>query len=1002
MRAARLSLGLCSLAVILAGAVPAAATTDTFAVASDAWVWSVVPANNIGHTGGIELGRTLPKSGQPVNRKRALLHFDIASIPAGRVITSAVLRLYVERTSADPLGLGLTVARLSSPFVEGDGTTGVTWDTQPGVEASPTDAATMNGPAGQWFEMDVTAVVAAEYASAHPGDAWLRIAPTDETTIEERDLAARSREYGGGTHAPQLVVSYEIPTPTFTPTPVPPPTSTVTTTPTPTATATATPTATDTPTPTVSATATSGAPNLTIDSPQDGAFVAAYFSLPVTGLAPGADNVTVNGQPAELDGGAFSATLSLDEGFQGPLVITAEASNAFGSDSESITVTIDITAPSVIIGRPLDGAVVVDAAPLVTGLVTEANGIAELRVNGVPTAPTELFAVAAALELGPGFITVEAVDPAGNIGSDTVAVIRRDPPPDPATVASAIDRTGVEDFLDQTSFLFTGANPVQVLPDPAAIDPRRAAVLRGAVQTIGVGGALLPLPDVTVTVLGHPELGSTTTRADGRYDLAVNGGGDLTVVFDRAGYLSAQRQARVDWQDFASVDDVVLLAAAGTSTTIDLTAAPPSGFQVARQSAPSVDTDGTREATLFFPAGLAATLSHADGSLQPVDRLTVRAIEYTVGPHGPAAMPAPLPPTSAYTYAVELTALEAELSGATSITFDTPVRLYVDNFLEFDVGTVVPVGYYDRSQGRWVPAADGAVIAITSINTSDEAEIDLDGDTVPEDESALLAFGITAQERRQLAVEYPPSKTLWRVPVFHFSTYDCNWALAQDEPTATTTPTDTPTPTPTPEPDDPDCEEGSIIECQSQTLGERLPIVGTDLSMVYRSSRVPGRRASRAIDIPLIVGAVPPALDRVLLQIDVAGTTRFEVFPAAELVADQTFRFEWDGRDAYGRFVQGARRVTVRRAYQYGLPIYGGIAGVTTAPAFGRRRDYSTSVPQRARRRSGRPSDRPSWPGTPLRWSWAAGPSARTTPTTPLPACCIAVTGRERPRPPSV
>ena len=35
--------------------------------------------------------------------------------------------------------------------------------------------------------------------------------------------------------------------------------------------------------------------------------------------------------------------------------------------------------------------------------------------------------------------------------------------------------------------------------------------------------------------------------------------------------------------------------------------------------------------------------------------LSVRATEYTVSDSGPAAMPAALPPTSAYTYAVEYT-----------------------------------------------------------------------------------------------------------------------------------------------------------------------------------------------------------------------------------------------------------------------------------------------------------------------------------------------------------
>ena len=41
-------------------------------------------------------------------------------------------------------------------------------------------------------------------------------------------------------------------------------------------------------------------------------------------------------------------------------------------------------------------------------------------------------------------------------------------------------------------------------------------------------------------VLEHDELGLTNTRADGKFDLAVNGGG-VTLQFERAGYLTVQR-----------------------------------------------------------------------------------------------------------------------------------------------------------------------------------------------------------------------------------------------------------------------------------------------------------------------------------------------------------------------------------------------------------------------------------------------------------------------------
>ena len=43
-------------------------------------------------------------------------------------------------------------------------------------------------------------------------------------------------------------------------------------------------------------------------------------------------------------------------------------------------------------------------------------------------------------------------------------------------------------------------------------------------------------------VLNHPEFGQTLSRADGIFDLAVNGGGLLTVDYQKAGYLKVQRQ----------------------------------------------------------------------------------------------------------------------------------------------------------------------------------------------------------------------------------------------------------------------------------------------------------------------------------------------------------------------------------------------------------------------------------------------------------------------------
>ena len=77
----------------------------------------------------------------------------------------------------------------------------------------------------------------------------------------------------------------------------------------------------------------------------------------------------------------------------------------------------------------------------------------------------------------------------------------------------------------------------------------------------------------------------------------------------------------------------------------------PLRLEFAGRALPATDADGTRQATLLFTAGTQATSGDTG---QPLSSLMVHLTEYTVGEMGPQAMPAELPPTSAYTYAVEL------------------------------------------------------------------------------------------------------------------------------------------------------------------------------------------------------------------------------------------------------------------------------------------------------------------------------------------------------------
>jgi len=479
-------------------------------------------------------------------------------------------------------------------------------------------------------------------------------------------------------------------------------------------------------------------------------------------------------------------------------------------------------------------------------------------------------------------------------------------PPDPSWVAPPVNPTGATLVHESTRFLYTGPEPIQTDVAPDAIDPRRAAVVRGQVTTRD--GA--PLAGATVTVAEHPEYGSTLSRGDGGFDLAVNGGTTVLVRYEKVGYLPADRHVDVPRGEYAVAADAALVPLDAQVTTVDLSGAAPT--QVARGSTVT-DASGTRRATLAIPAGTTASMTLPNGTTQPVTTLHLRATEYTVGPGGRQAMPASLPATSAYTYAVELSADEALDADASSVDFSTPLPLYVENFLGFPVGTTVPSGYYDRVQHAWVPSRNGVVLKVLAPDGLGRAEIDLTGDDVAEDPATLSLVGLTDSERTTLSTSYSAGQTLWRVLIPHFSPWDLNWSIVGPG---------TADPSPNPPPPQGDVKASkeckvpgfSIIGCQNQVLGERLPIAGTPFALNYSSDRVPGRLAALAARIPLTEETLPTGVIRIEVEVTVAGRRFTQTFAP---VAGAVYDFEWDGRDAYGRLAEGEQRVDVAIQHVY-------------------------------------------------------------------------------------
>ena len=479
-------------------------------------------------------------------------------------------------------------------------------------------------------------------------------------------------------------------------------------------------------------------------------------------------------------------------------------------------------------------------------------------------------------------------------------------PPDPDAVAPSIDDSVVTSIYDATEFIYSGNPPIQVGVGEGVIDPERASVIRGTVMN----KAGNPIAGVTIRIDGHPEYGHTISRTDGMYDLVVNGSAILNLEFQMTGLLPARRQVLVPWRDYVEAPDLVMVPLDTQVTTIELDAG---AMAVARGGAIS-DADGTRQATLMSPPGTTAELVFADGSTQSINTLNVRATEYTVGDMGPQAMPARLPPTSGYTYAVELSLDEAIATGATDVQFNQPLPFYIENFVGIPTGTDVPMGYFDADKNSWVAAQDGRVIDFVQLN-GDLAELDVDGDGVVDGGAALAVLGITDDERRQLATLYPVGQSLWRVPVTHFTPWDPNYPYSPpDDAEEPRVPEPTEDEPEVPEEDKCKEEGSSFIKPQDQVLGESVQIVGTGMELVYVSNRVPGRTGAFSTNISLSKDTIPASLERIDLEVHVAGRDFRQSFqPATNL----QHMFTWDGLDAYGRTIQGEQLAVIRLGYVY-------------------------------------------------------------------------------------
>ncbi|XP_070561911.1 teneurin-3-like [Ptychodera flava] len=358
--------------------------------------------------------------------------------------------------------------------------------------------------------------------------------------------------------------------------------------------------------------------------------------------------------------------------------------------------------------------------------------------------------------------------------------------------------SATQNFYDQVAFLFLDSG----IQQDAEVDFLRedlVSVLRGSVTSRDSS----PLQGVTISVHGFPQYGYTMTRQDGGYEIAVNGGGVLTINFNRKNFIGAQRSIQISVNQYVAVEGVVLLAVDQKVTVIDLES---DEIQVAEGSVVE-DAAGKRKGVIMFHPGTEATIVSNNGTdNETVYQPHIRVTEYTVGESGEEAMPAVLPPFTGYTYAMELSMDEASVNGTTDVFFNQTVYYYVENYLGFPVGSAVPTGYYNRTLGEWVASVNGLVIEILPPSDADSlrAGVDVTGGKVNATEEELLNLGFNDQELLKLNALYAPGETLWRVPIPHFTPWDCNWPYGPPDCGCTPGECDPGKPPPKD-----DCEEGS-------------------------------------------------------------------------------------------------------------------------------------------------------------------------------------------------
>ncbi len=653
--------------------------------------------------------------------------------------------------------------------------------------------------------------------------------------------------------------------------------------------------------------------------------------------------------------GSFSTALSLTQG-RHTLRLQVTNGATLSTSLYYRSIVRDSTPPMLNITYPSANAIpdsTTDSLLTINGNWNDST-YTTVTVDGVVVAtgyksPGNTLSTGYRLDVGMNRIAFSATDVLHNTTSFVRYCYRKvvaSEPANPPLIYSPLSPTVLTPFFDSVQFLWTGSNPVQVGATGTAFQAAQVGVIRGHV----IGRDYGPLQNVTVSVLGHSEFGTTLTRQDGTFDLAVNGGQRYALRFYKFRHLDVERSIDVPVNDYAILDDVAVLGVTAHVDTVNLDSP-----NVVR-SRFSTDANGDRDMRIIFRPGTRAKVVRAPGDTisTPLSLIHVRATEYTVGPYGRASMPGDMPLSTAYTYCVDIRTDEAEaVANSQALPFGGTVftdtlACYVPNFLHFPVGGQVPIGFYDPAGAKWQAESDGRVIKIIG-DSAGVFQIDSDNDQHADGPAQLTALGITSNELSQLRTQFAVGDTVWRISTTHFSRPDINPSYGGLSAAASAFADRALKPVI-------DFVKaclglGSIIECEGRVLRERIPVAGTPYTLNYRSARAQGDHAVRSVHVREFSQAPSVYLSSVVVQLDVAGQ-RIQLRRNYPFSIDDAVDLTWNGKDAYGRVVRGSVVARVGVGYQYQMLLKTGgaqqswdNAAVATGPTqngYGERSDGMT------------------------------------------------------------